>query len=116
MRNDKYLYRDFAGLARPVRRKGFANLKNRLVVSTRFEELEYIYSSVGRCLSVRSRGKMTSFHIRNIRYGVEQRLFVANPRIIFEYFLNRIVIELRRRGWDSNPRACLRCRFSKSVP
>jgi hypothetical protein len=92
MRSDKYLYRDFAGLVRPIRPKHFVSLKNRLVVSTRFEELEYIYSSVGRCLSVRSRGKMTSLHVRNIRYGVEQRLFVANPRIIFEYFLNRTVI------------------------
>jgi ribosomal protein L19 len=86
MRSDKQHYQTLGGYSRPVRAQYRVKLKNRLVFSTRFEELEYIYSSVGRCLSARSRGKMASLHIRNISYGVEQRLFVSNPRVIFEYF------------------------------
>jgi len=85
MRADKAVYNTFAQFNRPIKSSYKHLFKNRMVFTTRYEELEYIYSSWGRCLSVRSRGKMTSLQIRNIRYGVEQRLFISNPRIIIEY-------------------------------
>lgn len=44
-------------------------------------ETEYISSLSGRCISIRSRGKISSILMRNLFYGVEQRLFLNNPRI-----------------------------------
>jgi len=42
---------------------------------------EYTYKISGRCTSFRSRRNMSSFVIRNFSYGVEQRVFINNPRL-----------------------------------
>lgn len=42
---------------------------------------EYTYKIAGRCTSFRSRGKISSFVVRNSSYGVEQRIFINNPRL-----------------------------------
>lgn len=42
---------------------------------------EYTYKISGRCTSFRSRGKISNFVVRNFSYGVEQRIFVNNPRL-----------------------------------
>ncbi len=39
----------------------------------------YAYKISGRCMSFRSRGKISSFLLRNISYGIEQRIFISNP-------------------------------------
>jgi ribosomal protein L19 len=86
MRRDYTVYfHNFAvrqRLARPLRA---VSLKNRLVSLTKYEELEYIYTTEGRCSSHRSRGKMSSILVRNKKYGVEQRFFLFNPRLILRY-------------------------------
>lgn len=50
-----------------------------------FDALEYNHMYEGRCISVRSRGKITSILVRNKKYGVEQRIFVNNPRVLLYY-------------------------------
>lgn len=47
---------------------------------------EYTYKMTGRCMSFRSQGKISSLLIRNFSYGVEQRIFINNPRLGI-YFL-----------------------------
>lgn len=42
---------------------------------------EYTYKISGRCMSFRSRGKISNFVVRNFSYGVEQRIFINNPRL-----------------------------------
>ena len=42
---------------------------------------EYTYKISGRCTSFRSRGKISNLVIRNFSYGVEQRIFINNPRL-----------------------------------
>jgi hypothetical protein len=87
MRRDRNLYHfSFAGMsrtARPVVRT--AQFKSRLLSLTKYEELEYVYMTEGRCSSHRSRGKMSSILVRNTKYGVEQRFFLFNPRLLIRY-------------------------------
>jgi hypothetical protein len=56
---------------------------------------EYTYKMSGRCMSFRSRGKIANLLIRNYSYGVEQRIFINNPRlgIYVLQFILVIVIE-----------------------
>jgi hypothetical protein len=60
--------------------------KNRVLRANFFQELEYEYHLHGRCVSYRSKGKISSIVVRNINYGVEQRIFVNMPRLLI-YFL-----------------------------
>jgi ribosomal protein L19 len=64
-------------------KKTFA--KGQCLQFTKYEDLEYVYSTLGRCLSHRSRGKISSIKIRNISFGVEYTLFIHNPRLVVRY-------------------------------
>lgn len=44
----------------------------------------------GRCISIRSKGKISSIVIRNHSYGVEQRIFCFNPRLFINYLFLRL--------------------------
>ncbi len=46
------------------------------------QKMEHAQRFTGRCISYRSRGKLTSILLRNKSYGVEIRLFVNNPRLL----------------------------------
>lgn len=86
MRKDKQLYAKLTfGDSLPLKRSIFPALKGKTIKVAKFEELEYVYNTEGRCMSYRSRGKITSVLIRNAKYGVEQRIFIYNPRLIIEY-------------------------------
>jgi ribosomal protein L19 len=86
MRRDCVLYhRNFIDLPRSARPKRTAKFKNQLVSLTKYEELEYVYTTEGRCSSHRSRGKMSSILVRNTKYGVEQRFFLFNPRLLLRH-------------------------------
>lgn len=60
-------------------------MKGGAIRFTKFEELEYIYANEGRCMSIRSRGKLSSIVVRNKKYGSEQRVFLDNPRLVLFY-------------------------------
>lgn len=47
-----------------------------------FADREYSYKFSGRCISFRSRGKISSLVLRNFSYGIEQRFFTNNPRLV----------------------------------
>lgn len=82
-------------------------LKNRIVKVIFFQENEYLAINRGRCISYRSRGKMSSIVLRSKPFTTEQRIFVNSPRLIVKVS--------SWRGWDSNPRT-LRLWFSKPTP
>ena len=46
------------------------------------QKLEYAQVFSGRCISYRSRDKMTSVVLRNKKYGIEARFMLNNPRLI----------------------------------
>jgi ribosomal protein L19 len=81
MKREKNIYQSFHKTDQSWAKK---LLKNRVVRITKFEELEYIITFEGRCMSYRSRGKIASLRLRNSKYGVEQRVFVHNPRLSLE--------------------------------
>jgi hypothetical protein len=86
MRRDRDLYNyTFMDFARPVRPRKMPRFKNCLLSLTKYEELEYVYTTEGRCSSHRSRGKISSILVRNTKYGVEQRFFLFNPRLIVQH-------------------------------
>lgn len=86
MRKDKQLYITLAfGDSAALNAEKPLALKGKTIKIAKFEELEYVYNTEGRCMSYRSRGKITSVLIRNAKYGVEQRIFIYNPRLIIEY-------------------------------
>lgn len=78
-----------------ITKKEQPSVKNRLKPESNIEKLrakkclivyliadrEYTYRISGRCTSFRSRRNISSFVIRNSSYGVEQRVFVNNPRL-----------------------------------
>ncbi len=85
MKRDNRIFQNFCAFTN-VSSRGSApviHFKGKTIQLTKFEELEYVFSMEGRCMSFRSRGKMSSVLIRNIKYGAEQRVFVFNPRVIF---------------------------------
>lgn len=58
------------------------NFKNRCVTCVFMQKLEYAQTLSGRCISLRSRGKIKSILVRNKKYGVEARFLLNNPRFI----------------------------------
>jgi ribosomal protein L19 len=46
------------------------------------QKLEYAQIFSGRCISYRSRSKISSVVIRNKKYGVEIRFIINNPRLV----------------------------------
>lgn len=89
MRRDKQLYQNFT----KIDSRSDYLLKGKVIKIAKFEELEYVYNTEGRCMSYRSKGKMTSVLVRNIKYGTEQRIFVCNPRVVLEYLSNSVMYE-----------------------
>lgn len=94
MRIDRITYQQFVEKPRHPQLKQLKFKKNNLSSSKlngknikimKYEELEYVHSSEGRCMSQRSRGKMSSLLIRNCKYGVETRIFLFNPRVTLQY-------------------------------
>jgi len=87
MRRDRQLYTKLAlgdsTLLNPTDK--VLLIKGKPIKIAKFEELEYVYNAEGRCMSYRSRGKITSVLVRNSKYGVEQRIFIYNPRLVLEY-------------------------------
>lgn len=81
MRKDKQLYQCFSAIGQNNR----YTLKGKVIKIAKYQELEYVYNTEGRCISYRSRGKIASVLLRNIKYGTEQRIFVCNPRMVLEY-------------------------------
>lgn len=57
-------------------------VKNKCISIAFMQKLEYAQSISGRCVNVRSKGKVSSILIRNKKYGVESRFLVYNPRLI----------------------------------
>lgn len=58
------------------------NFKNRCVTCVFMQKLEYAQALSGRCVSLRSRGKIKSILVRNKKYGIEARFMLNNPRFI----------------------------------
>jgi hypothetical protein len=46
------------------------------------QRLEYMQSFTGRCISYRSKKKISSVTLRNKKYGVEARFILGNPRLV----------------------------------
>ena len=57
-------------------------LKNKCISVAFVQKLEYAQSMSGRCVSFRSRGKISSIVLRNKKYGVESRFILNNPRLV----------------------------------
>jgi hypothetical protein len=60
-------------------------VKGRPIQILKYEDLEYVHSMEGRCLSYRSKGKMSSVRVRNVKYGTESLIFLGNPRVVLKY-------------------------------
>ncbi len=58
------------------------NFKNRCVTCVFMQRIEYAQTISGRCISIRSRGKIKSIVVRNKKYGVEIRFLLNNPRFV----------------------------------
>lgn len=58
------------------------SFKNRCVTCVFMQKLEYAQNLSGRCISLRSKGKIKSIVVRNKKYGVESRFLLNNPRFI----------------------------------
>ena len=58
------------------------NFKNKCVTCVFMQKLEYAQTLSGRCISLRSKGKIKSILVRNKKYGVEARFLLNNPRFI----------------------------------
>ena len=58
------------------------SFKNRCVTCVFMQKIEYAQTISGRCISLRSRGKIKSILVRNKKYGIEARFLLNNPRFI----------------------------------
>lgn len=58
------------------------SFKNRCVTCVFMQKMEYAQTISGRCISLRSRGKIKSILVRNKKYGIEARFLLNNPRFI----------------------------------
>jgi hypothetical protein len=81
------------------RKNSYLIAKYKVVEIGTITELEYGYNVVGRCMSYRSRGKITSFVVRDINFGMEHRFFTSNPRLIIRK-LSIIFFCSRRVGFE----------------
>jgi hypothetical protein len=59
-----------------------SSVKNKCITVAFMQKLEYAQSVSGRCVSFRSKSKITSLVIRNKKYGIEIRFMVNNPRFL----------------------------------
>lgn len=57
-------------------------VKNKCISVAFMQKLEYAQSMSGRCVNVRSRGKLSSILLRNKKYGVTCRFLLNNPRLV----------------------------------
>jgi hypothetical protein len=77
MRRDKTTFSNFVH-----KTLGKTYFKNRVIELKFFQEREYRYTTRGRCISYRSKGKISSIVVRNVAYGTEQRVFINIPRLL----------------------------------
>lgn len=70
---------------RAARAVALIGVKYKVVKMTKVEELAYLHKFAGRCMSIRSRGKITSIKVRNSRFGTEHRLFLYNPGLTLNF-------------------------------
>jgi hypothetical protein len=57
-------------------------VKNKCISVAFMQKLEYAQSMSGRCVNVRSKGRVSSILLRNKKYGVVSRFLVNNPRLV----------------------------------
>lgn len=58
------------------------DFKYRCVTCVFIQRLEYAQAVSGRCISIRSKGKVKSILVRNKKYGIEARFILNNPRFV----------------------------------
>jgi len=61
------------------------HIKYKAVMVAFVQKLGYNQNVTGRCISVRSRGKISSIVIRNKQYGIYIRFILNNPKLVIIY-------------------------------
>ena len=83
MKREFYIFREICKDKNYQKKNVF--VRGRPIVVVKYEDLEYVHSIEGRCLSYRSKGKISSIKFRNTKYGTEHIVLVANPRVVLRY-------------------------------